>query len=99
MKSLPLTPEIEEVSRRVIWFEEPEQAISDLVRFVAYAMTYGTHEDMTIIRRYLTDDDLKDALSRAPPGIFDSRSWAYWNLKMGRYPSPPLPERSFGQGE
>ena len=93
MKPLPLTPEIAEVSRRVIWFEEPEQAIAFSERFVAYAMTHGTHEDVAVIRRYLSDDDLREALSHAPPGIFDGRSWAYWNLKLGRYPTPPLPER------
>jgi hypothetical protein len=34
-------------------------------------------------------------IEQAPPGIFDPRSWAYWNLKIGRYPAPPLPQRSF----
>ena len=95
MKSLPLTPEIEQVARRVIWFEEPPLAIADPIRFMAYAMTYATHEDMQILRRHLSDDDLREALTHAPPGIIDHRSWAYWNLKMGRCPAPKLPERSF----
>lgn len=77
----------------MIWFEEPEQAIVDPVRFVAYAMTYGMHEDMVAIRRYLSDKDLKQCLKNAPPGIFDGRSWAYWNLKFGQIPVPPIPER------
>jgi hypothetical protein len=96
MNPIPLTPETEAVSRRVIWFEEPEQALSNPVRFIAYAMTYATHEDMTIIRRYVTDDGFREALDKAPPGIIDGRSWAYWNSKFGRYPAPPLPERHFG---
>lgn len=96
MNPIPWTPEIEAVCRRVLWFEEPVQALADPIRFVAYAMTYGDHEDMKIVRRHLTDEDLREALSEAPPGIFDGRSWAYWNLKMGRYPTPPLPERTFG---
>ena len=94
MNTVPLTPEIAEVSRRVIWFEEPEQAIADTVRFVAYVMTYGCHEDMAVIRQHLSDEDLREALSQAPPGIFDGRSWAYWNLKLDRYPTPPLPQRN-----
>ena len=93
MNTVSLTPEIAEVSRRVIWFEEPDQAIADAVRFVAYAMTYGCHEDMAVIRQHLSEEDLREALSQAPPGIFDNRSWAYWNLKLGRYPTPPLPQR------
>jgi hypothetical protein len=93
MSPLPLTPEIEAVARRVVWFEEPRQAIADPVRFLAYAMTYCDHADMTIIRKHLTEADLKEAIVKAPAGIFDPRSWAYWNLKLGRYPAPPMPER------
>lgn len=98
MNSLPLTPELENVARRVIWFEEPRQALADPIRFLAYAMTYGDHADMRAVRQHLPDSDLLDALSKAPPGIFDPRSWAYWNLMLGRYPTPPMPERSLEAG-
>ena len=37
--------------------------------------------------------ELAEALDHAPPGIIDKRSWAYWNLKIGRFPAPPLPQR------
>ncbi len=50
MKPIRLTPEFEAVSRHVIWFEEPAQAVSDPVRFIAYAKAYGTHEDMKTVR-------------------------------------------------
>jgi hypothetical protein len=93
MKSLTLTPELEAIARRVVWFEEPRQAITFPARFLAYAMTYGDHTDMKVIRKQLSDDDLRAALDEAPPGIFDPRSWAYWNLKLGRYPAPPMPVR------
>jgi len=96
MKPIPLTPETEVIARRVIWFEAPAQALSDPVRFMAYAMASATHEDMRALRRYVSDDDFREALDKAPPGIIDPRSWAYWNSKMGRYPPPPLPKRSFG---
>jgi hypothetical protein len=49
-----------------------------------------------LIREYVSDEDFREALDRAPPGIIDPRSWAYWNSKMGRYPPPPLPKRHFG---
>jgi len=48
------------------------------------------------IRRHVSDDDLREALDRAPPGIMDARSWAYWNSKLGRYPPPPMPVRALG---
>lgn len=97
MKNLPLTPEIEEVARRVIWFEEPRQAVLDPIRFVAYAMTYGDHADMRVIRQHFADSELREAIAQAPPGIFDPRSWTYWNLMLGRYPAPPMPQRKLPQ--
>jgi hypothetical protein len=96
MKSLPLTPDTEALARRLVWFEEPQEALSDTFRFVAYAVARATHEDMKLLREFLSDDDLREALDHAPPGIIDPRSWAYWNSKMGRYPVPPLPKRQLG---
>ncbi|MEI6413488.1 MAG: hypothetical protein WCP34_04375 [Pseudomonadota bacterium] len=93
MKAIPLTPETEALARRLVWFEEPAEALSDTFRFVAYALARATHEDMKILQVYLTEDDIRDALDHAPAGIIDPRSWAYWNIKMGRYPAPPLPKR------
>lgn len=88
-----MTPEIASVAKRVIWFEPPEQAIADPIRFLAYPMTYGDHRDMALIREYVSDSELHYAITHAPPGVFDERSWAYWNLMLGRYPAPPLPVR------
>jgi hypothetical protein len=51
---------------------------------------------MRVIRRYVSDDDFREALDQAPPGIIDARSWAYWNSKLGRYPAPPIPVRRIG---
>ena len=59
--------------RRIIWFESPEEALSDPVRFMAYAMASATHEDMKVIRRYVDNADFLEALDKAPPGIIDPR--------------------------
>jgi hypothetical protein len=93
MKPIPLNPDIAAVARRIVWFETPEQALADPVRFMAYAMAHATHEDMKVIRHFVDDADFCEALEKAPPGIIDPRSWAYWNSKMGRYPTPPQPRR------
>jgi hypothetical protein len=93
VKDLPRTPEMLAVARRVVWFEPPETALADPVRFLAYAMTCGRHEDMRAVRRHVSDDALRAALAAAPPGIIDPRSWAYWHLVVDRYPPPPLPGR------
>lgn len=96
MNAIPVTPATLDVARRVIWFETPERALADPLQFMVYAMTYARHEDMRVLRQFVSDDDLREALDKAPPGIIDPRSWAYWNLKMGRSPLPPLPRRTFG---
>lgn len=94
MTPIPLNPETEALARRVVWFEEPAEALSDPIRFMAYAMASATHEDMKVLRRYVLDNDFREALDRAPAGIIDPRSWSYWNSKMGHYPPPPLPQRN-----
>jgi hypothetical protein len=95
MKSLPLTPELENVARNTVWFKSPAEALGDPFHFVAHVLTFGTYEDVVILRRYISDSELREAIDHAPPGIFDPRSWSYWNLKIGRYPPPPMPIRTF----
>ena len=95
MRPIPVTPATVEAARRIIWFEEPEKVLAEPIRFMAYAMTYARHEDMQVIRQYVSDEEIRQALDAAPPGIIDPRSWAYWNLRMGRFPPPPLHTRTF----
>jgi hypothetical protein len=87
MKHLPHNTDLLGVAPRVMWFEPPEQALANPVRFLAYLMTYGTLADIAVVRRYLDLSDFREA----PPGIIDRRSWAYWNTVTGRYPVPPMP--------
>jgi hypothetical protein len=56
MKTIPLTPDTEALARRLFWFEPPSEALSDTFRFVAYAFARATHEDMTVLRKFLGDD-------------------------------------------
>lgn len=94
MKALPTTPELLRVARRVIWFEEPERALADPMQFLAHVMVFGTVEDLKALRGIVDKNDYREVLERAPPGVFDARSWAYWNLVCGRRPAPPLPVRA-----
>ncbi len=92
MRSLPYNADLLSLAARVVWFEPPERALAEPVRFLAY-VTYGTLQDVAVIRRYVQLDDFRKALEHAPPGIMDERSWAYWNAMTGRYPVPPMPRR------
>lgn len=95
MKPLALTPALRRAAERCVWYEPPEAAVRDAPRLVAHILTFGTIEDINALRAQYTDDDLREALSAAPAGIFDARSWAYWNLVLGEYDPPPLPTRHF----
>ena len=94
MRKLPPSPALLAVARRVVWFEEPTEALSDPVRFLAHVMTYGTLEDLAALEGLVGKEDFREALDRAPPGVFDKRSWAYWNLVCGRRRAPPMPKRA-----
>lgn len=89
---LALDDRTRELSQRLIWFEPPEQALADPVRFLAYAFRYARAADMQILRALVTDDELRFALRHAPPGIIDPRSWAYWHLMLDIEPAP-MPQR------
>lgn len=95
MRVLKLTSELRKTIQRCVWFEKPEQAVKNTPRPTAYILTYGMPEDTATLRKQLTDVELEQALGQAPPGIFDARSWAYWNLIVGRYDTPSLPTRTF----
>jgi hypothetical protein len=94
MKPLAPTPLLLTVARRVVWFREPTEVLADPVHFLAHVMTYGTIEDLLALRGAVGEEAFCEVLAQAPPGIFDPRSWAYWNLKCGRQPAPPMPTRS-----
>ena len=98
MKPLPHNRDMLTVASRVVWFEPPEKVLANPIRFLAYLMSYGTLEEIAVVQRYLDLDDFREALEHAPPGIIDERSWAYWNVMIGRYPSPPMPRRLIPDG-
>jgi hypothetical protein len=93
MNPLPCNADLLRVASRVVWFEPPEQTLAEPVRFLTYAMTYGTTEEIAVLRNYFELDDFRETLEQAPPGIMDERSWAYWNVVTGRYPVPAMPRR------
>jgi hypothetical protein len=79
-------------------FDEPSRALADPVQFLAHLMVFGTVEDLAALRGIIGKDDYREVLEHAPPGIFDVRSWAYWNLVCDRRPTPPLPARTAIEG-
>lgn len=86
-------PRLLGVAARLFWWKPPEEALADERRFLAQAMTFGSWEDITVVRETFPDTALRAVLADAPPGVFDRRSWAYWHARFGRAPAPPLPRR------
>lgn len=95
MKPFPPTPEFLRAARRIVWFKPPEEALDCPLELMAYAMKASTDEDMALLLNHIGLDGLAEAIDSAPPGIIDPRSWSYWNARIGRYPAPPMPTRSF----
>jgi hypothetical protein len=85
--------ELMAVAKRIFWFGTPEEALEFPLRFLTYAMTYASDEDIEILRKYFSDADFTAALDDPAPGIFDRSSWIKWNERYGRKPVPPLPKR------
>lgn len=94
MIRFPKSPDLLAVARRVVWFKSPHDALDDPVHFLAHVMTYGTIEDVLTVRAAVPVEAFREAIDRAPPGIFDPRSWAYWNRVIAGRAAPPLPIRA-----
>jgi hypothetical protein len=87
-------PELQTVAKRMVWFKAPDDALKDVKLFLAHVMTYGTLSDITTTLRYFSEDDFEAVLNDPPAGIFDRRSWTYWNVRYRHDPVPPLPKRT-----
>ena len=83
------------IAQRVIWFESAEETLRQPKRFLAYLMTFGTLEEILTARKYFSAEDFEAVLADPPAGVFDVRSWNYWNGVYNRHPVPPLLQRSF----
>jgi hypothetical protein len=42
------------VAKRIFWFGTPEEALEFPLRFLTYAMTYASDQDIQIIRKYFS---------------------------------------------
>ena len=82
-----------DAARQVVWWMPPEDALRLETLFLNQAMQFGTIEVVQTIRTHYTDDDLRQSLRDARPGIFDRRSWAYWHTALHMGEPPPLPTR------
>jgi hypothetical protein len=99
MKALKDIPAVRRLAAGIIWFEPPAISLRHEKRFLIYAMTHATTQELAVLRRHVPDRALRAALKAALPGIMDKRSWAYWHVMLGRAPVPPMPSRALRSAE
>lgn len=89
----PTAERMEQIARRLVWWQEPARTLARPLDFVARVMAGGSLDDIrdTEIAHGLAS--FSQAMDSAAPGVFDRRSWNYWLLVLGRDRLMPLPAR------
>jgi len=83
---------LEAVAARVVWWKPPAETLADQRYFLAHVMTSGTFNEVVFVRAHFPPETFRAVLEDPPVGVFDPRSWAYWNLMFDRE-APELPRR------
>jgi len=89
----PTDERIAQIARRIVWWQEPARTIARSLEFVARVMASGTLDEVRDVERRFGRVVLREAAIKAPPGVFDRRSWNYWLLVLGLERTMPFPVR------
>lgn len=93
----PYPAELLRVARKVVWYDQPEQTLGDLGTFLAHLMVYGSSTDVAVVRGYIPEEEFRQVLAEAPPGVFTQEAWEKWHERLG-VSVRPLPRRQFPDG-
>jgi hypothetical protein len=89
--------DLQRVANCAVWFKALEESLQEPELFLAHLMTYRTVTDIATALKCYSEADVDRVLKDLPAGIFDLRSWNYWNLRYRHEPVSPLPDRQFPQ--
>jgi len=84
------------MARRYIWWQTPDASVRGPLRVIAQVMDMGTLEDIQEVAAILGKRRMAEVLNLASPGWFHPKSWAFWNIALGRTSfgrNPPIPAR------
>lgn len=81
------------MARKYVWWKSPQEALEDKAHFLGMMMTYGTLEDVKWMLANFSEDELREAIEQAQPGVFNGRSWSYWHLRLGIKERHEMPKR------
>jgi hypothetical protein len=84
----------EALARRYVWWQTPAETLRKPSKLLRQILALGTAEDYVLALGTWGEAAFRDALSSAPPGAIDDRSWAFWHRYYG-LEIPPPPRRNF----
>ena len=94
----PIPEDLRRVAAAVVWFMKPEESLLQPRYFLAHLMTFGTEDLVRIAGAYFDEADFRDALDKAPAGVFTIEAWVRWHKHFGEDAPPPRPRRVFPDG-
>jgi len=94
-RGAPDVERLRHIASRVVWWDTPDHVLAREDNFLCRVMALATLEDARYIENAYGADRLRQALSVAPPGVLDRRSWHYWHHRLGLGVPGPLPTRTF----
>jgi hypothetical protein len=92
-RAIPPHPDLIRVAGRLFWWESPEQALTNRLRFVAQVMNLGSWSDIKSVQQVMGESAFEEVLNQPPSGVFTPRRWNYWHLRLRKLPVPNLPRR------
>ena len=85
---------LECTAKRVNWYTTTEDLVRAPKSIIAQVMSRGNAMGISAIQSQFSLEEQREAYLAAPPGLFDRRSWAYWELILFGDPKAfPFPER------
>ena len=80
---------MEALALRYVWWQSAAETLASPEVLLRQILRIGTANDYVAGCMLWSEDAFRRALTSAPPGSLDERSWVFWHRHYG------LPERSF----
>ena len=88
-----------ELSRKYLWWEDPELMTQQPYRIMAAAMNLGSLEDYQRLYKIFGPGFLIKVIQLQVPGRFSAKSWSFWHRVLDLVDVsesvPQLPQRVF----
>jgi len=70
------------LARRIVWFQDAEETITNTDQFLSYLMKDGRIEDILTMYKYYHDSDLIKAYKSDFGKAMDRKSKDFWALRL-----------------